>query len=396
MIETMGNNRGMNASYSFGPGNSSGILRDFGRINDSHDYHGMENTTSIYNTIQDVMYLILTPALCIIGCLGNGINLIVLFKSRVHMRNADGERNSGTTLGLVLLSLSDLLFCIANCPRPFINLSATQSLFDEKDFRLYYQVYGTGIVTTFILSSTWITVAMALLRYLGICHPLVTRKMDGNQLARITYIAATILSIALNFPSFWQYKIEEMEIGGTVLYLLDLGEFSPNSQKGVIFQWSRAIFGIFIPAAILTFCNCSLVFALRKSMKMRKECYVQKSSNRHSHRITRMLITIVIVFILLVFPSELMDFCSDMVKMNVARTEMFMVVRSIANILQVLNFSCNFLLYCVLSVHFRHTAREIFLCRWCPGGGAINRQKSNMLSMNTVRSNLTSSNGNIV
>ena len=341
--------------------NTSITIRANGSYTDFDD--GGANR-DIYTVVEDVMYLILTPALCIIGCLGNIVNLIVLMKSSVRMRKADGNQNSGTTLGLALLAVSDLLFCVANCPRAFSNLSGSAALFERKDFTLYYQAYGTGVVTTFLMMSTWLTVAMAMLRYMGICHSLSMRRLDNTTLSRIVYISTVIFSILLNIPSFGQFKITEYDGG---FYLIDLGPFSHSYGKGVAFLWIRSIFGIFVPAALMCFCNISLVIALHRSGQMRRECYV-KSTNRHSNRITRMLVVIVVLFVCLVFPSELMDFFQEVIKTDSSKTPHFMVARAVVNVLQVMNFACNFILYFILSVHFRKTAKEILTCQKGPRG----------------------------
>lgn len=334
---------------------------------DDNDVGTSDGVMSAADRVSDVMDVILTPAFSFIGVLGNIINLAVLLKSRTQLRNADVERNSGTTLGLVLLSLSDLFFCVTICPRVFINLSTHMALFQTRGFRLLYQTYGTALVTTFLLTSTWITVVMATLRYLAICHPLCIRKIDANSLSKIAYIVAAVLSVCFNLPSFWEYRIEEIDLVIEVQYLIDLGYFSTQYLRGRVFFWLRAIFGIFIPAVIMTFCYLSLAIALKRSWRMRRECYVSRDTNRHSNRITRMLITLVILFILLVFPCEVMDFCHDVVQTNNTRTQIFMLMRSVANVLQVINFSCNFILYCAMSVHFRRTAAHMLytLTRIC-------------------------------
>ena len=351
---------------------SNGIRADMGEMpsggvyvysihNASHIPIGTEarQEKSAYMVVEDVMHLVLIPAVCIIGCIGNIVNMLVLMKSSVRIRKADGDRNSGTTLGLALLAVSDFLFCVANCPRAFTNLSGSTALFEQKDFRLFYQVYGTGVVTTFLMISTWLTVAMAMLRYMGICHSFSMRRLDNTNISRIVYCSTIVFSMALNLPSFAQFKITEFE----GLYLIDLGPFSQIYTKGIIFLWIRYIFGIFIPASLLCFCNISLVVALQRSGQMRRECCVQSSTNRHSNRITRMLITLVILFVCLVFPSELMDFFQYVIKSDSKKTPIFLVARSVANVLQVLNFACNFILYFVLSVHFRNSAKELITCR---------------------------------
>ena len=344
------------------------------------DHEPPTQDRDFYTLVEDVMYLVLTPALCIIGCLGNIINPVVLMKGSVRMRKADGNQNSGTTLGLALLAVSDLLFCVANSPRAVSNLSGSAALFERKDFRLYYQVYGTGVVTTFLMMSTWLTVAMAMLRYMGICHSLTMRRLNNTSLSRIVYVSTVIFNILLNLPSFGQLKITEFD----GLSLIDLGPFSQSFGKGIVFLWVRTIFGVFIPAVLLCFCNFSLVMALHRSAKMRRECYVQKSTNCHSNRITRMLIILVVLFVCLVFPSELMDFFQEVIKTDSTKTSLFIVARSIANVLQVMNFACNFILYFVFNVHFRNTAKELFICQRSPYGFSNSKSFGQTLHFNVT------------
>ena len=327
---------------------------------------GADNGNISYDIFQDVFYVVLTPAVSLFGCVGNILNIVALIRSRQKMKKADGGRDSGTLLGLLVLAVSDMLFCAAVFPRAFARIGGNEALFEPNDFRLYYQVYGTGVINTFILTSTWITVAMATLRYIGICHPLATRKIDSSTCVRFTYVAIVIICIIINLPIFWQYKITDIEIEGHVYHLVDIGDLPIHSEKGYTFLWFRAIIGIFSPAALLMYCNWSLILALRRSRRMRRECRVQSSASRASNRITLLLVVIVLLFIFLVFPAEIMDFCQAVMQSDLDRIRIFMVIRCVANFLQVVNFSCNFVLYCALNVHFRKTMKELLTCRWSP------------------------------
>ena len=259
--------------------------------------------------LQDVFYVVITPAISLFGCIGNVLNIIVLIRSRQRMKTADGGRDSGTFLGLLVLAVSDMLFCAAVFPRSFARIGGNEALFEPNDFRLYYQVYGTGVINTFILTSTWITVAMATMRYIGICHPLSTSKVRRSNCVKLIYLITITTCILINSPTFWQYKITDFEKDGHVYYLIDIGDFALNSRKGYIFLWFRAFVGIISPALLLLYCNFSLILALRRSRSIRREGRVRPSVSRSHNRITRLLVVIVILFIVLVFPAEMMDFC---------------------------------------------------------------------------------------
>ncbi len=343
----------------------------------SVDTNSYDNGSITHDILQDIFYIVLTPAVSFFGCIGNILNIIALVRSRQKMKKADGGRDSGTLLGLLVLAISDMLFCIAVFPRAFAKIGGNEAVFEPNDFRLYYQVYGTGVLNTFILTSTWITVAMATMRYIGICHPLATRKIDSAVCVPVTYVIIVAVCIVANIPIFYQFKITDVTIGeGQIFYLIDIGDFSIDSEKGYVFLWFRAIIGILVPAGLLMFCNCSLIMALRRSRRMRRECRVQNSGARASNRITLLLIIIVLLFIILVFPAEIMDFCSAVTRSDPDRTYTFMLIRCIANFLQVVNGSCNFVLYCALNVHFRKTMKEMITCK----SGPFQQRRSSLTS----------------
>ena len=136
-------------------------------------------------------------------------------------------------------------------------------------------MYGTGVVTCFMLTSTWITVVMALMRYVGICHPFSSRKIDGPIFSKVAYATVFNICIIFNLPSFFMFKTIALKIGHETIYIMDIGIIDQSSTIGQTFIWTKSILGILIPMTILSFCNCSLIRALRKSYRMRQKYRVQ-------------------------------------------------------------------------------------------------------------------------
>ena len=91
---------------------------------------------SALHEAQSIIRNYITPTICILGFLGNAFNIIVL--SRLRLLRNDGARDSGTNLGLLVLAVSDMLFCLSMFPRCFVPESS--SLFEKKNFRWFYQV----------------------------------------------------------------------------------------------------------------------------------------------------------------------------------------------------------------------------------------------------------------
>ena len=307
-----------------------------------------------YKTVYDAINCYLTPVLCIFGFLGNIINVIVLTHRRFCMLSGF---ESGSRVGLIILALSDMVFCVVLFPRGF--LFTAKSLFAQKDFWLFYQVYGTGLVTTFILSSTWITVALAMQRFLAICHPFQMRRIDISQFA---YSVVLMLSAVLNIPSFFQFKIVPLNSGNETLYLVDIGHMDHREMPGKIFQVFRLLLFLILPIMLLVFCNISLIRALSKSQRIRQQFNVPMHLAQSRNRVTLMLIIIAVSFLVLVLPSEIMDFFIEFIRMDYKKTELFLLMRTLANLLQLISFSCNFLIYCLCNLHFRKVLRDIVLC----------------------------------
>ena len=216
------------------------------------------------------------------------------------------------------------------------------------------------------------------MRYVGICHPFSLRKIDGPKFAKVAYCIVFISCILFNLPSFYMYKTLEIDLGSGIMYLIDIGLIDQASAVGQAFIWAKAILGILIPMTILSFCNCSLIRALRRSYRMRQQYRVQQTVSSTSNRITLTLIVIMMAFLILVFPSEIMDLVHNHIGKGTTQTEVFLTVRSFANVFQIINFSFNFTLYCIINVHFRGMLLQFVPC--------CHRLFPLVLSMTTINS----------
>ena len=88
------------------------------------------------DTVQRFLRNIVTPTICLLGFLGNIVNIIVL--SRLRSLRTDSTRDNGTHFGLIVLAVSDMLFCLSMFPR--ILVPESSSLFEHKNFHWFYQV----------------------------------------------------------------------------------------------------------------------------------------------------------------------------------------------------------------------------------------------------------------
>ena len=122
-----------------------------------------------------------------------------------------------------------------------------------------------------------------------------------------------------------------------------------------VFTYIWASLGYFLPMALLTYCNINLIRALRRSRKLRQmSAHTHAPSGKDTNaRITLTLIVLILMFTVLVSPSEVLHFYSELVVRGSYRT--FEVAMHVTNILQALNFAFHFVLYCAVNVTFRRT-----------------------------------------
>lgn len=315
-----------------------------------------------FEHVESVLYTKVVIAICAFGILGNLLNLIVLTQKSLQKSMDRMERSAH--LGLVAMALSDMLFGIVVLPHAWI--SQKGFVYDSLSFELYYSIYSEAIINIFIMSSTLLTVTIATSRYMAIVHPLRAREVIGMTFARSSIVLVFVICILFNLPRFWNETIDFMDcVGGARVYFRKESFLKTNKIFMCIYMWTYFLCGILVPLLWLTYCNVYLIRALRQSARMRKQYQpANNAASESTHRITLTLVIIVIMYITLVSPAEIINFCKIMVIASNNITPTYNLTLAVLNSLQAINFSCNFVLYCVINVHFRTTVRDVF-CRLC-------------------------------
>ncbi|PVD20521.1 hypothetical protein C0Q70_18677 [Pomacea canaliculata] len=135
-----------------------------------------------------------------------------------------------------------------------------------------------------------------------------------------------------------------------------------SSQLDTVYRSLWALVGNLIPLVLLIYFNVCLCRKIYRSYKMRQK-FKQEHHNRQdnsSHVITVTLVAIVLMFLILVAPSEIVIHAARITNTNNSYT--YMTVEAVMNFMQGINFSVNFILYCIISPYFRKTLKYIFCC----------------------------------
>ena len=306
---------------------------------------------------------------CVFGIIGNILNLIVLTRKQLQCTMDRMEKSAH--LGLLALAISDMCFCTLALMVAFLPSKLT---FTNRDFIgiVYYKIYHQPLLNIFLITSTWLTVIMALGRYVAICHPLHARGFINLNGTRAAIICVFIGSVLVNLPQFWYSYVAKGDCStdgppGCACRFYSKASNSLRSNYTFVLGYNicYSIIGIFIPLIILTYCNVCLIKALRQSFKM-QQMYRANQPKDSGQRITPTLITIIILFTILVSPSELLKFFENFITKSKSDSPKFLMYQNateITNFMMVINFAINFVLYCVINVQFRRTVRDIVCCK---------------------------------
>lgn len=87
----------------------------------------------------------------------------------------------------------------------------------------------------------------------------------------------------------------------------------------------------------------------------------RRPSDSALNSVTATLVAVVLFFLVLVSPSELLKFSVAYTQADDLQKQ---TVKYVTNFMQVLNFSLNFVLYCTVNKAFRHTLHGLACCCW--------------------------------
>ena len=305
----------------------------------------------------------------------------------------------GALVGMMSLAVSDMLFCIVTITST--NMPAAKMIYNSKDFVFFYTLYANCAQNILVKTSTWFTVILGACRNFVVSNPITARKYLKCRHTVTAIVLCTVIWILLHIPLAYTFAVRELNCPTGTKYLLKSGPFAENHKLRVTFIYVWFIIGFIIPVCVLAYCNTKLIWSLSHSVKLRRHdssnriqsvsiirkqsqrrlsetshcsvlskqgCFsnfrMKSSTGTHSlnsfnqKRISYTLIAIVLLFFICIFPSEIVLFYAEINRPAYKGTFRFMI--NFVNLLQAINSSGNFVLYCLVNGYFRKTLKQ-----WC-------------------------------
>jgi len=273
-----------------------------------------------------------------VGLLGNIFTIAVLCRSKM--------RKSVFYNLLLALACFDTLFILTyGGGSGYLSLACPPNYSVRHLLDPIYHIFLTG--------SVYMTVAISMERYLGICHP----HLRFSRRSLVFILPVIFISLAYTFPMF--LELEKGSFVNGIWNYRDPGYINTYAYD----LWASVIILTILPFVALLYLNGSIIAAVRRSNNL------QKTKDRSEGHTTKILFCIVIIFIILHLPRVifLFQFFYDLVYTNSS----WFWSKSLVNLSLIMNSSVNFVIYSLVGSKFREEFVQVFKCKKAPASDTI-------------------------
>lgn len=332
------------------------------------------------------IYGYITPALVILTLLTNLLVCLVLFKK--NMRTP-----TNTLLGA--MAISDMLTGV--WPIPCFVFFFTAGNYHEwvpYAWCYAYNCLTEYMPTIFHTASIWLTVALAVQRYIFVCHSLKAKQwctmQNAVKVVVVCYIVAFISQLCRfveneHVPVLIQSRLDpERQMHACVTHFIPFVQKYMDIYFNVYF-WFRVVFIHLVPCVTLMVLNALLVNAMRAAQRRRELLLMQNRKSecrrlKESTYTTLMLVAVVGLFLLVEFPQAIfltIIIIENNFEMEILEADTRNVASLFINLFILLSYPVNFFIYCTMSRQFRDTFKKLFI----PGTSAKDTEHSQYVSL---------------
>ena len=327
-------------------------------VNSTQPSEPLSVSTSLFLT-RLVVQSYLVPIVVACGIVGNIFNIVVLINPKMR---------TSTNVYLMSLAFSDsmyLLFCLTLSFLHCSNTSLPREAF-------MYIPHAKVLSDLFGNTAVWLTVWFTLERFVAVRMPMRGKAWCTVNKAKVAILVIFAASLINTFPEFFETQIVATYVNNSVTYSCETTPFAETySYQFGYYWWFVAIF-TFTPLILLAVFNSLLIKSVWQANRKRQILSqtrltgeVQKQ-NKEQHRVTLMLISVVLIFLVCQTPqAALLIYYSYVEGTNTPyATDTVRILGNICNLLVQINASVNFLLYSYFSSKFRKTFKHVICACW--------------------------------
>lgn len=231
-------------------------------------------------------------------------------------------------------------------------------------------VFHFNFIITCHTVAMWLTVVLAVFRYVVVCHHVHGPTLCNIYRARMAVVAVVFMSVLLCLPTFVLYRpgVDEKTSVNWVFH----NYFVTQLYLDINFWLFGVVLKVF-PCILLSLLSLLLILAMRRAGRNRlrlRSAVARRGSERcldsDQNRTTWMLVAVVLSFVAAELPQGIIALLSGVY--NELFDDVYVPLGDIWDILVLVNSAVNFVLYCTMSRQYRTTFKQIFFPRGCIKG----------------------------
>ena len=307
------------------------------------------------------LYVCVMGVLCVLGFIGNTVNFLVLGRDR---------STPVASFLLQVLAVADnlMLFFWANhfIFGYFMEFIGVPWM-ELPRFMWLYRVYSYPFLFIAQTETIWLTVVIALNRYMAVCLPYRAPHLCTITNVYKEVVTVTAFSILYNLPRFFVMEVpHKYTENGTVnqnsSHFYIYNDFGKSEGYRLVYMHTLYYLVSFVlPLLILAFVNTRVTIAYQAARKRRRRMTSRRTENENN--ITLVMIIVVLTFMLCQAPARIVQLVWEYKYQHCIKYQVKYYLIHLSNTLEALNSSINFGIYFC----FRKRFRDILWQNYCWG-----------------------------
>ncbi|XP_055611905.1 probable G-protein coupled receptor B0563.6 [Uranotaenia lowii] len=312
--------------------------------------------------LRKISYGIALPIICALGIVGNVLNLVVL--TRRNMRGTAYIYMRGYSAAALLA----IIFAIPFGMRMLIHRdSGRWRNFGQAFYSAHLELFlGNGCLGVGVLMLLVLTIE----RYVSVCHPGHIRRICPP---KVTVALIPVLTFLIYLPSVLRGEIVKcvLQSDGTIMYHKRDNMKFLDSLFYAIYKVILEIVFKLAPTVLIAGFNLRIMIVYRRTCDKRRRMTLSRINTKDQHedprkfaeerRLMMLLGSTSLLFLICVSPMALLHVTLSPEHLS---SYSFQLFRALANLMELMNYSLTFYIYCLFSEDFRNTLFRTIRWPW--------------------------------
>ena len=295
----------------------------------------------------------------IVGIIGNSLTFVVFWK---------GHFKPSTSFLFLSLSLADsallLTYVPINIVRVFVKYTGWRQVY------LYIIVYIRPVALVAMMATIWVTVLIAVNRYIIVCVPLRASQWCTFSKVKIQLAVVLVVAVMCTIPEFFKFRVVHLTRDNGTSYKTQVDWSTGYEWRAFYTVYDALVYFILmssVPLFILTVLTVRLVKAMKIHRRM--QLAMNRVSSKQDNNVTCAFVIVVVVFIIChttKFVKNVVHLLGHLAAFSIYETvtmiEVINFVSELSTVIVILNSAVNFAIYTLACKRFRDVLIET-ICR---------------------------------